>query len=52
MKFAHYYELDEDELIVAWLSDKIVREISDEKYAFAALDLAKKKIDQLINKKI
>jgi transcriptional regulator with XRE-family HTH domain len=51
VKFANYYALDEDELIVAWLSDKIVQEIADEKHAHAALDLARKKIDQLIRNK-
>ena len=44
VKLAEYFNVDENELLVAWLSDKIVYEISEEKNAIEALKVAEEKI--------
>jgi HTH-type transcriptional regulator, competence development regulator len=44
LKFAKYYKLDKELLIVAWLSDKVVYELQDEKLANEALKAAEEKI--------
>lgn len=46
-RFAKFYELDEKELLVAWLSDKVVYEIIDENNAEEVLKVAEKKIQYL-----
>jgi transcriptional regulator with XRE-family HTH domain len=45
LKFAKYYKLDKELLIVAWLSDKVVYELQDEKLANEALKAAEEKIN-------
>ncbi len=45
IKFAKYYTLDKELLIVAWLSDKVVYELQDEKLANEALKAAEEKIN-------
>ena len=45
MKFAKYYKLDKELIIVAWLSDKVVYELQDEKLANEALKAAEEKIN-------
>jgi transcriptional regulator with XRE-family HTH domain len=45
IKFAKYYKLDKELLIVAWLSDKVVYELQDEKLANEALKAAEEKIN-------
>lgn len=52
VKLAEYFEIDEEKLLVAWLSDKIAYEISDEKVAKEALKVAEQKVEYLKNKKI
>ena len=37
LKFAKFYKLNKDELLVAWLSDKVAFEIGDENLACEAL---------------
>ncbi len=44
LKFAKFYKINKDELLVAWLSDKITYEISDENLACEALKVAEEKI--------
>lgn len=46
IRLARLYELDENELISAWLADKIVFEMRDEKMALQAM----KRAEQLIKK--
>jgi len=46
-KLASYYETNEDELMVTWLSDKIVYEVETEKMALKALQLAEDQIKYL-----
>jgi transcriptional regulator with XRE-family HTH domain len=45
IKLAEYFDIEEEKLLVAWLSDKIVYEISDEKVAKEALKVAEAKIE-------
>lgn len=44
LKIAQILELKERELMLSWLSDKIVYEISDEEFGLDALKLAEKKV--------
>ena len=44
IKLAKYFDIDENELLVAWLSDKIVYEIAYEQNAMEALKVAEEKI--------
>ena len=46
-KFADFFELDKDELITAWLSDRIIYTIQGEKNAEKALKVAERKIKYL-----
>jgi HTH-type transcriptional regulator, competence development regulator len=43
-QLAKFYDLIENELIAAWLADKIVLEIKNEKMALRAVHLAEKRI--------
>jgi len=44
VKLATYYKVKADDLLVAWLSDKVVYEVEDEKLALKALQVAEEKI--------
>lgn len=44
IKLADYFKVSKDDLIVAWLSDKIVYEVEDEEQAIKALHVAEQKI--------
>lgn len=44
VKLAEYFKVKEDDLIIAWLSDKVVYEILDEEHALQAIRVAEKKI--------
>jgi HTH-type transcriptional regulator, competence development regulator len=44
LKFAKFYKLNKDELLVAWLSDKVTYELGDESLACEALKVAEEKI--------
>lgn len=46
LKFAKHFKLEKDELIVAWLSDKLVNELEGEDLAKDALKIAEKKIER------
>ena len=52
VKLAEYFEIDEEKLLVAWLSDKIAYEIGDEKVAKEALKVAEAKVEYLKRKNI
>ena len=43
-KLAEYFKVDEEDLLVAWLSDKLVYEIADDKVALKALHAAEEKV--------
>lgn len=44
VKLAKFFNVDENELLAAWLSDKIVYELADEENAMKALKLAEEKV--------
>jgi transcriptional regulator with XRE-family HTH domain len=44
VKLAGYFNANEDELIIAWLSDKVVYEIADEQLGIEALRVAEEKV--------
>lgn len=44
IKLAKYFGANEDELIIAWLSDKVACELADEQNAIEALKVAERKI--------
>ena len=44
LKLSDYFETDKNELLVAWLSDKLVLELEDEDVALKALQLAEEKV--------
>lgn len=44
VKLEKYYEVKENDLLVAWLSDKLVNELEDEEMALKALHLAEEKV--------
>lgn len=51
LKFAKFYKLDKDDLLVAWLSDKLFYEVQDEDLALEAMYIAEEKIKFKKNKK-
>ena len=44
LKFAEFFALDQEELLIAWLSDKVAYDLQDEDLAAKALKVAEKKI--------
>jgi transcriptional regulator with XRE-family HTH domain len=52
IKLAAYFNVDEDELIIAWLSDKVVYELADEQNAIEALKVAEEKVKYNKNREI
>jgi len=44
IQFAKLYCLSEDDLLVAWMSDKLVSEVQDETLALKAIQVAEQKI--------
>jgi predicted nucleotidyltransferase len=44
LKLATYFEIEKDELLIAWLSDKLVLELEDEDIALKVLHLAEEKV--------
>lgn len=44
LKLAKYFKVNESDLIVAWLSDKLFYELEDEEDALKALQLAEEKV--------
>jgi transcriptional regulator with XRE-family HTH domain len=52
VKLAAYFNVSEDELLVAWLSDKVVYEVLDEDIALQALKVAEAKVKYNKNREI
>jgi predicted nucleotidyltransferase/plasmid maintenance system antidote protein VapI len=44
VKLAQYFQVKEEDLLVTWLSDKLVYEVEDEDLALKALQLAEEKV--------
>jgi len=51
IKLAQYYRVKETDLLVAWLSDKLVYELEDEVIALKALEVAEKKVRYITKNK-
>jgi len=51
VKLAEYFKVDENGLLIAWLSDKLVYEVADEQIALKALQVAEEKIKYINLKK-
>ena len=52
IKFAKFYNLNTEELLIAWLSDKVTYELVDETLACEALKVAEAKIRYVQNSKM
>ncbi len=50
LKLAEYFNVDREQLLIAWLSDKIVYELTNEEFAEKALKAAESKIKYQKNK--
>jgi predicted nucleotidyltransferase/DNA-binding XRE family transcriptional regulator len=51
VKLAKYFKVKENDLLVAWLSDKVVCEVEDEEIAMKALQVAEEKVQYIIRPK-
>lgn len=51
VKLAQYFKVKESDLLVAWLSDKLVYEVEDEDLALQALQVAEEKVKYAKTKK-
>ena len=51
VKLAEYFKVKENDLLVAWLSDKLVYELEDEEVALKALQMAEEKVVYIIKEK-
>jgi predicted nucleotidyltransferase len=47
VRLAAYFEVEKNDLLVAWLSDKLVYEVEDEEMALRALQVAEEKVQYL-----
>jgi len=52
MKLAEFFKVKENDLLVSWLSDKLVYEVADEDLALKALQVAEEKINYLSYKQV
>jgi transcriptional regulator with XRE-family HTH domain len=52
VRLAEYFNVDTDDLLVVWLSDKIVYEVLDEDIALQALKVAEEKVKYNKTRKI
>ena len=51
MKLAEYFKVKENDLLVAWLSDKLVYEVEDEDMALKALQVAEERVKYITKNK-
>lgn len=51
VKLAEYFKVKEDDLLIAWLSDKLVYEVEDEEVALKALQVAEEKVKYITKTK-
>lgn len=52
LRFAEYFKVEEKDLLVLWLSDKLLYEIGDEKLGLEALQVAENQLEYMIFNKI
>jgi HTH-type transcriptional regulator, competence development regulator len=50
VKLAGFFKVSENDLLVSWLSDKLVYEVADEDMALKALQVAEEKVKYYKNK--
>lgn len=51
VKLAGYFNVKENDLLIAWLSDKLVYEVEDEDMALKALQVAEEKVKYITKNK-
>ena len=51
VKLAEYFKVKENDLLIAWLSDKLVNDVEDEDMALKALQVAEEKVHYITNPK-
>ncbi len=51
VKLATYFKAKEEDLLVQWLSDKLLYEVEDEDIALKALQMAEEKVEYLTKQK-
>lgn len=51
VKLAEYFKVKESDLLIAWLSDKLVYEVEDEDIALKALQVAEEKVKYITKNK-
>ena len=51
VKLAAYFKVKENDLLVAWLSDKLVYEVEDEEMALKALQVAEERVKYITKNK-
>ncbi len=51
VKLAAYFKVKENDLLVAWLSDKLLYEVEDEDMALKALQVAEEKVKYITKNK-
>lgn len=51
VKLAEYFKIEESDLLISWLSDKLVYEVADEQLALKALQVAEEKVKYINLKK-
>ena len=51
VKLAEYYKVKKNDLLIAWLSDKLVYEVEDEDIALKALQVAQEKVKYITKNK-
>jgi transcriptional regulator with XRE-family HTH domain len=52
VKLAKYFKVKENDLLVTWLSDKLVYEVQDETFALQAMQVAEEKVKYIAKKKV
>ena len=51
VRLAEYFKVKENDLLIAWLSDKLVYEVEDEDIALKALQVAEEKVKYITKNK-
>jgi len=51
IKLAAYFKTNENDLLIAWLSDKLLNEVEDEDLALKALQVAEERVRYITKKK-
>jgi predicted nucleotidyltransferase/plasmid maintenance system antidote protein VapI len=52
IRLAHYFQVNEETLLISWLSDKLVYELGDEELSLKALQLAEEHVTYMAFKKV